>query len=230
MSRSNKKGTASAKNGRDEFKQERKRRIAEIALRIFVEKTYEKAKVKDIAAACGMSIGSLYDYMPSKENMLIFIVDMYHDRWRTGALVKDAEKLSNWGILEKQMRRWLDYSQANSYGVALSYREIARLPDHARRKFLSIFREKVEHFAGIVQKGIEAGEFRQVDPKIMAYTICTMGHMWQLGRWYWDAIGRDFNTYADEQINNVKGMLVAHGAPAKASPGREVVTNTASPG
>ncbi len=54
--------------------QERKRRIVETALQLFSESGYDKTSIRDIAKHANMSLGLLYNYFASKEQLLEAIV------------------------------------------------------------------------------------------------------------------------------------------------------------
>ena len=54
--------------------QERKRRIVDTALQLFSESGYDKTSIRDIAKHANMSLGLLYNYFASKEQLLEAIV------------------------------------------------------------------------------------------------------------------------------------------------------------
>ncbi len=54
--------------------QERKRRIVDTALQLFSENGYDKTSIRDIAKHASMSLGLLYNYFASKEQLLEAIV------------------------------------------------------------------------------------------------------------------------------------------------------------
>lgn len=54
--------------------QERKRRIVDTALQLFSKNGYDKTSIRDIAKHANMSLGLLYNYFASKEQLLEAIV------------------------------------------------------------------------------------------------------------------------------------------------------------
>jgi AcrR family transcriptional regulator len=52
-----------------EYKEEAKSRILEAANKVFAEKGYHEATMEDIAKQLGVSIGAIYLYFPSKEDL-----------------------------------------------------------------------------------------------------------------------------------------------------------------
>jgi AcrR family transcriptional regulator len=55
--------------------------IVEGACKIFFEKGYHPTTIRDIAKACGMSMGQLYHYIHSKDDVLYLIHKHMHQVW-----------------------------------------------------------------------------------------------------------------------------------------------------
>ncbi|MDP3286549.1 MAG: TetR/AcrR family transcriptional regulator, partial [Desulfobacterales bacterium] len=58
--------------------EKRRRQIAEAAVKLFIEKGFHKTSTRQIAKAAGVSIGSLYEYIASKEDILYLVCDSIH--------------------------------------------------------------------------------------------------------------------------------------------------------
>lgn len=59
----------------------RHQQIVEGACKIFFEKGYHPTTIRDIAKACGMSMGQLYHYIRSKDDVLYLIHKHMHQVW-----------------------------------------------------------------------------------------------------------------------------------------------------
>ncbi|MCP4682016.1 MAG: TetR/AcrR family transcriptional regulator, partial [Desulfobacterales bacterium] len=57
---------------------ERRRQIVDASVILFVENGYHKTTTRQIARATGFSIGSLYEYVSSKEDVLYLVCDAIH--------------------------------------------------------------------------------------------------------------------------------------------------------
>lgn len=93
MTRNNKKSTtknrsqlfpkdlifASTKNA--PLVENRHQQIVDGACKIFFEKGYHPTTIRDIAKACGMSMGQLYHYIRSKDDVLYLIHKHMHKVW-----------------------------------------------------------------------------------------------------------------------------------------------------
>jgi AcrR family transcriptional regulator len=55
--------------------------IVDGACKIFFEKGYHPTTIRDIAEACGMSMGQLYHYIHSKDDVLYLIHKHMHKVW-----------------------------------------------------------------------------------------------------------------------------------------------------
>jgi len=86
-------------NPRKSASQERSRRtvdtILEATARVLIKYGYDKASTNRIAAVAGVSIGSLYQYFPSKEALVAAVIDRHtHELTQVvrGALIKVAAR------------------------------------------------------------------------------------------------------------------------------------------
>ena len=59
----------------------KRRQIVEGASRLFFEKGFHLASIREIASACNMSMGQLYHYISSKDDILILIFNQLMELW-----------------------------------------------------------------------------------------------------------------------------------------------------
>jgi AcrR family transcriptional regulator len=83
-----------------------------VALGAFAEKGFNGTSINDLARKAGVSIGSLYSYFPSKDDLFLTIVAMGHDLLESAIADIDPEAgfAHNFEIL---LRRARDYALAN---------------------------------------------------------------------------------------------------------------------
>src|SRR5690348_15509443 len=53
--------------------------LVEATARILVKEGFDKASTNRIAEAAGVSVGSLYQYFPSKEALVVAVMDRHND-------------------------------------------------------------------------------------------------------------------------------------------------------
>jgi AcrR family transcriptional regulator len=79
---------ASGTGRREMQKQDRERRIVAAARRLFDRKGYANTAMEEIAERAGVAVGTLYNYFPSKDELLLTIL-----RRETDALIAAGERV-----------------------------------------------------------------------------------------------------------------------------------------
>jgi AcrR family transcriptional regulator len=73
---------------------EKHRRIVAGACRVFFEKGFHRTTIREIALACGMSMGQLYHYISSKDDVLYLVYQDMQEQWLehlTASRVEDID-------------------------------------------------------------------------------------------------------------------------------------------
>ncbi|MBK6867472.1 MAG: TetR family transcriptional regulator [Burkholderiales bacterium] len=155
-------------------KQARPGELLEAALALFVEKGYAATRVEQVAARAGVSKGTLFLYFPSKEELFKAVVHENAGRHITDAFREVAEYTgSSADLLGEFIRRWwTQYGGTPAAGLTkLIMSEAANFPDLAQYYQDEVVRPSHELVRGIVRRGIQRGEFRQVDLVQIAHLV-----------------------------------------------------------
>ena len=83
--------------------EEKRERIRQAVIELFAELPYEEVTTRMIVQKAGISMGSLYQYFESKDEMYVYFIDnvAYHvdcsgapasNRWYTNAILTDVER------------------------------------------------------------------------------------------------------------------------------------------
>ena len=75
-----------------ELIRQKHQRIVDCSCRLFFKKGYHPTTIRDIAKACGMSMGQLYHYISSKDDVLFLVHKQMQKMW--------YEHLVKFGVLE----------------------------------------------------------------------------------------------------------------------------------
>ncbi len=157
--------------------------IIEESARLFAQKGYFGASMDDIAQAVGVRKSSLYHHIRSKESILQWIV--------SEAMVKNLDAMrpiladettSYADKLKALVAAHLRIGAANSNEITVLLHGFRALAPNAQEPLVAQMREYEEGFMGIIRGGMAAGEFRQVDVKLIAYDI--LGRLNWVFRWY----------------------------------------------
>lgn len=149
----------------------RRQEIIEAAAQVFAEKGYANTTTKELAEAADMAEGTLYNYFDGKREILLAILGEMHIPFET--LLQDVHKLHS--------REDLVNAVENALTIFVSQLDFTRtllaeiwVDDVILEDFVM---ERLQHIGQAVQafitKGIEAGNFRPMDPE--ATTLMILG-------------------------------------------------------
>jgi len=88
-------GTLLAGAADPELTETRQRQIVEGASRVLFEKGFGKTSIRDIASACGMSMGQLYHYISSKDDILYLMHRYSQEMWHQHLVDAGFERMTD---------------------------------------------------------------------------------------------------------------------------------------
>jgi len=169
---------------------EGKERIADAAANLFLSNGYHSTSVREIAQKAGLSVGSVFNYFTSKEEILFFLFSRNQER--TEATLRDQqaefERLKAEGVNPKELL-WLAYQsyvrlveELRRYTV-LGYQELKSLTAAERRRLLE-GEERIQHFLEeIIAYGVERGVFPSGDVDLKAHSLMVLSQSWAVRHW-----------------------------------------------
>ena len=150
--------------------QERKFQILNAAEGVFTKKGLDVARMDDIAEETGLSKGTLYLYFKSKDDLIIAILDRIFEGVfkqmdaRKDNLLSATEAISQ--FTEEAIR---DYKKMlRLMPVAYEFLALAFRNKTVQKALKQYFRHYMDMLVPIIQRGIDSGEFRQVDAREVA--------------------------------------------------------------
>jgi len=167
--------------------EEKRRTIVQAAVGLFVKKGYHQTTTREIARAAGFSIGSLYEYVQSKEDVLYLVCDSIHGEMEQRMRAAIGQGGSARKALEQAMQSYFEVCDEMQDSILLIYRETASLAGESQRYVLQNEERVTGLFAEILERGIDEGVFFFRDRKtigLMAHNVVVLGHMWAFRRWY----------------------------------------------
>ena len=154
-------------------KQARAEELREAALSLFVEKGFDATRTEEIAARAGISKGTLYLYYPSKEGLLRSA--LASPALEALATVRPAAALD--GNSPDALRRvlsevWVQLQHETVGSVLkLAIAEARRFPEVMDAWLRDVLKPMRSLVADFVLQGTYRGEFRQLDPDIVAHSL-----------------------------------------------------------
>jgi AcrR family transcriptional regulator len=152
---------------------EDKQLIFELAAGIFTKKGYHKTTVEEIAAAVGVSKGTIYYYFKNKEELYLAIlregVDLFH-----GELLKAAERaVSPQEKIKELIRGHFIFCEQEKDLVFLFLKELGST-DFSREILANMLAKCLQVFRSVIEEGIAKKVFRPVNPEILTTALFGM--------------------------------------------------------
>lgn len=165
--------------------QRRRDQMIKGAVSLFKQKGFHRTTTREIAKAAGFSIGTLYEYIRTKEDVLYLVCDSIYEHV-SERLQQDLE--SKQGTLESLRHgignyfRVIDEMQAE---VLVMYQEAKSLTKDALPYVLKKENEMAAMFEKLITLCVENGELNLTEKqvKILSHTIIVEGQMWSFRRW-----------------------------------------------
>jgi AcrR family transcriptional regulator len=187
---------------------QRRRQIVDASVNLFIENGFHKTTTRQIAKASGISIGSLYEYISTKEDVLYLVCDAIHAEIERG--VADALKRAKNGRnpLAEVIREYFMVCHRMNDHILLIYQETQSLPNKYQRVVLENEIRITGIFTGVLAQLIESGGLPRIAPRqldLVAHNISVLGHMWTFRRWFL-ANHYSIDEYIDFQTRSILGM------------------------
>lgn len=170
---------------------ERRKHIVQHALRLFARKGYDRTTMDEVLHACDMSKGALYHYVGSKEDILALAIDeaVLRQAVALDALSERVAYINAADALTDAVKTYLDLIDALYDAHKVLERETPSVLRYYRLKAMNNNIRVRQFFEGVLQKGVDSGEFSIPNVGFMAYLLCSTclawtGRKWLLGKRY----------------------------------------------
>ena len=159
-----------------------KNRIMDAALQVFVTKGYSDTRMDDIVEMSGLSKGAIYHHYKSKKDLFISLIEHWENFSFPNIFDKDLDKITSADALRAIVNDIVITFKKNKH-VFLAELEFWSLANHdedVRLKTKSLYVKLLNLFKNIIKKGINRGEFKNIDKNIGALSIMTsiQGVIW----------------------------------------------------
>jgi AcrR family transcriptional regulator len=164
----------------------RRMQIIKAAVGLFVRKGYFETTTREIARESGLSIGSLYEYIGSKEDILYLVCDYIHSGVQEGIKASITEAKTGKEILINAIRNYFKVCDDMQDYILLIYQEAKFLSKNALKNVLAREERITKYFEDVLRIGQSDKSLGIDDSSItlMAHNIVVLGHMWTFRRWF----------------------------------------------
>ena len=169
-----------------ELVQQRRRQIIDSTVTLFIEHGYHNTTTRMIAKASGFSIGSLYEYVSSKEDLLYLVCQTIHTEVQAAVEEALSRKGDERERLAEVIREFLLVCNKMSDHILLMYQVTQFLPKKWEHRVLENELNITKIFIDILQELCDKGALPEFDEKtinLLGHNISVLGHMWAFRRW-----------------------------------------------
>jgi TetR/AcrR family transcriptional regulator, cholesterol catabolism regulator len=163
----------------------RRNQMIKGAISLFKQKGFHQTTTREIAKASGFSIGTLYEYIRKKEDILYLVCDRIYDEVRE-RMEKDIG--THHGTVESfklAIARYFKVIDDLQDEVLVMYQEVKSLSKESLPYVLNKEIQMVGMFENILQTCVNNGVFQLTEEeiKLFAHDIFVLGQMWAFRRW-----------------------------------------------
>ncbi|MBP3952761.1 TetR/AcrR family transcriptional regulator [Bacillus suaedae] len=159
--------------------------MVKAAVHLFTEKGFHRTTTREIAKASGFSIGTLYEYIRTKDDVLFLVCDSIYEEVQTrlqSLLTDDTKGIER---LKNAITSYFQVIDEMQDEVLVMYQEVKSLPKEA----LSYVLEKEVEMTSMIEEVIrycvreEVVFLTEKQVKLAAHNILVQGQMWTFRRW-----------------------------------------------
>lgn len=159
----------------------RRAEIVEGAARLFDEYGYHQTTMDDIAAAVGVRKPTLYHYFRSKDEILFWIHEEVIDQIVDRHLRRlETHMPASQGLLE-MIADILELMETRPGHSRVFFEHFRELPEEHQEVVREKRRRYSEMMENLIQQGVDAGEFRDVNPRLTMLAVsgmCNWAYQW----------------------------------------------------
>ncbi len=158
---------------RPDMRAERIPQIIQAAMAVFARSGFAQTRMEDIAQEAGLSKATLYLYFPSKDDMIVAILQSFFDHGFSeldALLASDgpvAERLAGWARERAREMR----GQAAFLSIGFEFYAVAARQEATRQVLQRYYRLYRAGIAALIRQGQERGELGAADPHDLAIAL-----------------------------------------------------------
>jgi TetR/AcrR family transcriptional regulator, cholesterol catabolism regulator len=154
------------------------------AVSLFKQKGFHRTTTREIAKAAGFSIGTLYEYIRTKEDVLYLVCDSIYEQVRLELEELDIDQ-GTIDSLKIGIAHYFQVMDRMQDEVLVMYQEAKSLSKDALPYVLRKELEMVGMVEKLIVRCVETGELELDDNQIhmLAQNVFVQGQMWGFRRW-----------------------------------------------
>ena len=148
--------------------------VLETATRLFTERGYDAASIRDLAAALAMRPSSLYHHFPGKQHILFAICFGLQSDFNAAVMPVFHQGKGPVETIQDVIGEHIRFSLARRGEVLVNTRERRSLPPDLRAQVNHLRRAYRDALVAVIEQGRRQGLFSVEDPKLAAMAVFDM--------------------------------------------------------
>jgi len=149
------------------------KRVLKEALSLFAREGYAAVSTRQIASACGLQVGALYNHFPNKQSILSGLM-IDHMQSLIEALQNESFPDDPQAALETFARFHIRYHIDKPEEVFIAYMELRNLETEPLAQVTKLRQQYERHLRNILREGNTRGIFQIADVPVAAMAIISM--------------------------------------------------------
>ncbi|MGE6258512.1 TetR/AcrR family transcriptional regulator [Heyndrickxia sporothermodurans] len=149
-----------------------KKRVADAARALFVQKGYKATSIEDIVDATGSSKGNIYYHFKSKEGLFLYLLDEWdlewEQKWKQKESLYDSITDKLFGMAEQMALEDLNHPLTKAADEFFINEEKT---NEVEERIAEMVAGHLKFNQKLLQQGIESGEFKQTNTEDLAVVL-----------------------------------------------------------
>jgi AcrR family transcriptional regulator len=184
----------------------RRSQIITAAVRLLEKRSFNQISVSELAEEAGISVGTIYQYAESKEDVLVMVIVDILEAYRDAMTPVIAEVDDVVERLHRMFRAYCEVVDSRRSAVVLGYGASRAIPPKGRRTVMELEKATTGLLADCLRQGVEAGLFDVVSADLVAWDMAVLAHTWALKHWYFSG-DYGFDEYVESQWRTISSSI-----------------------
>jgi AcrR family transcriptional regulator len=156
--------------------------IRAAAIRLFALHGYEATTLRGLASEVGITVGSVYNHIESKESLLYSLMSAIMDDLLDGANEALAGEQDPLELLRLALEFHISFHVNHAQEVFIGNSELRSLSGERRAAVVALRDQYEQLFDRILHEGMNSGAFAVTEPRLITRAILAMGT--SVANWY----------------------------------------------
>lgn len=163
----------------------RREQMIKGAVQLFKQKGFPRTTTREIAKAAGFSIGTLYEYIRTKDDVLYLVCDSIYEHVKDRLEQVLSREKGSIDSLKAAITNYFKVMDELQEEVLIMYQEVRFLPKESLPYVLEKEFQMVGMFENILQQCVQNKVFTltKKEVQLLAHNIFIQGQMWGFRRW-----------------------------------------------